>query len=204
MKIRFYLDQSKAPEIMDGTLPIKGDQLVLKVIEHFKLKEAEKHFFPYNGVYVRGLNYKKDEHGIYVETDNFIDGIPQEILDAELPIKTVTLYEEGDNGMPQFGVYKRGSSVALVDPYTLHRSTGQRSMFDDQATYVDLKGWRIRITGSSFKSVVDLFRKIQTGAIEANELWGTESHTVISLREEVASLRAQLETTSVGGFVASN
>jgi len=204
MKIRFYLNQSHTAKPTNPDEPLTGSALVQKVVKHFTDKEnSDRYHSMYGGENIGGLKYQKDEQGIYVDTDTFVDGIPRGILAAKLPIAFITMYDEGTTGMPQFGVYQVGQSRAIVDSFTKSRRTGRTSMMGDSEIWEDERAWRIRITGKSFNSVVGLYRKFRNSQLDPVEPWEDLAPVLVALKHENDELREALLLTSILNGAAS-
>lgn len=196
MKIRFYLDTTPASDSVDTEGPAKGATLVEKVINHFRTKEASEHYFSkFSGEDVDGLTFRKDEQGLYVETDNFLNGVPLRFIEAELPISMVTVYDTATTGMPQFGIYEVDGASAIVDPYNERRQAGQGGFGNDQL-WADVPGWRIRVQGKDLESVVDLYRKFRSGQIKPTEAWDDMAFVVKELQAEIQRLHDALVSAS--------
>ena len=195
-KIRYYLDTTPASDSVDTEGQAKGAALVEKVLKHFRTKEASEHYFSkYSGEYIDGINYRKDEQGLYVETDNFLNGVPPRFTEAELPISMVTVYDTAATGMPQFGIYELEGVSAIVDPYNERRQAG-RGGFDNDQIWADVPGWRIRVQGKNLESVVDLYRKFRSGQIKPTEAWDDMAFVVKELQTEVQRLHDVLLSAS--------
>lgn len=196
MKIRFYLDTTPASDSVDTEGPARGAALVEKVLNHFRTKEAsELYFSRHSGEDVDGLNFHKDEQGLYVETDNFLNGVPSRFTEAELPISMVTVYDTAATGMPQFGIYVLDDASAIVDPYNERRQAGRGGFGSDQI-WADVPGWRIRVQGKSLESVVELYRKFRSGQIAPTEAWDDMAFVVKELQTEIQRLHDSLLSAS--------
>jgi len=151
MKIRFYLDTDQKDKVE-----------MSKIVQSFEEKPDGSRIF--GGTQVYGIRFQKDDHGIYTETDHFLDGMPEIVRKANLPFRMVTLYDESYTGNPAQGMYEVEGAKAIVDGYADWHSTNM----GDQIREVT---WRIRVQGTSLEPVIDLYRKFRSGQIEPSEPW---------------------------------
>jgi hypothetical protein len=161
MKIRFYTKKNSDSET------------VKKANEVFRQKEMQEFTsHRYGGEWIDGINFKEDEHGLYVDTDSFLDGVPDRV--RGLPIRVVTLYDEVSHEVrvgqfPQLGIYKLGNATAIVDTYIARRAAGKDLM--DGTIWESFLTWRIRIKGKTLASVEALYRRFRSGQLEPTEAW---------------------------------
>ncbi len=180
MKIRFYISTTDTTDF------------VQQVVNHFDAAEKKEYYSSYGGENVGGLNFRKDENGIYLEGNDFLNGVPQGITDKELPIRLVSLYDEGTSGRPQLGMYELDGARALVDSFYKARRTGGGSRMDD-SIYIDEKAWRIRVTSETLEPAVALYRQFRKGTIEPTEAWNDLAPAIKLLTDQNTILRKQLE-----------
>lgn len=191
MKIRFYLDTTPASDSVKTESPLKGAALVERVVNHFRIQESSDHYFSrYSGEHVDGITYKKDEQGLFVETDHFLNGVPPQFVEAELPIKLVTMYDTATTGNPQFGIYEEDGVQAIVDPYNERRQAGRGGMMGNDQLWADVPGWRIRLQGKDLESVVSLYRKFRSGQVKPTEAW---DDLALVVKEQNAEMQEALE-----------
>lgn len=203
MDIRFYLDTTGTDLSTSDNESATGAALVQKVLNHFRVKESSEHYFSrYGGELVEGIQFYKDENGLYLKTDTFINGVPATFVDADLPIASVYLYDEGTSGKPQFGVYKdeNGNTSAIVDQHKERRQAGRGGFMGEDQCYEDIPGWRIRVTGKDLESVVSLYRAFRNSKITPVEAWDDLS---VDLKEAQEKLREEL-TRLLGNPASAN
>src|SRR4030042_4472353 len=146
MKNRFYLNEKSRLGLV---------RRVLK--EMREMIQSERYF---NRVYANGTSFDLDDEGVFVALDTFVGGIPARL--ADLPIRKVTLYDEGGNIWPRLGVYKQDAAKAIVDSFTTQVENRDEG-FDSYSRYEGR--WRIRVIGPNFEAVVRLKRAIRSATI---------------------------------------
>ena len=159
MKIRFYIDTAADHEVVKA------------IVEHAReMDEKEFSHFSYMGETVKGITFKRDEQGLFVETNTFANGVPHTIVERELPIRVVTLYDEDHSGRPTAGIYKTRRARAIVDHSTTSRRDGSGGLGGEQV-FLDIPVWRIRVTGKDINAIEDLYRKFRRGDMQPHETW---------------------------------
>ncbi len=186
MDIRFYLDTtpSETPAPNDG--PATGAELVQKVLSVYRTKESsERYFSRFSGELVEGIQFYKDEDGLYVKAEKFIGGVPETYLAANLPIRAVTLHDTSVTGKPQLGVYQdeKGDTTAVVDQHSERRQAGRGGFMGEDQCYEDIPGWRIRVQGKNLESVEALYRAFRNSTLRPVEAWDDVSVDIMDAKK---------------------
>ena len=189
MKIRFYISTTDATEF------------VQQVVGHFDASEKKEFaYLAYDGENVGGLRFQKDQNGVYVEGKDFLNGVPQGITDKELPIRIVSLYDEGTSGRPQLGMYELDGAQALVDSFDKPRRAGSGGFSGAETIWVDEKAWRIRVTAETLEPAVALYRQFRKGTLEPTEAWNDLAPSLRFLTDQNTILRKELEVAQAANL----
>jgi hypothetical protein len=170
VEIKFFLDTTGLtphPEHWSRSSPCelrprRGIELVQQALD--LLTRDDWYAKTRLGLQLGNATFYQEQNGLYMKTDSILDDPPPILREQNLPVRLVTLRDEGWDGPPKFtGMRNEGDAQVVVDTNAKSVSSMTSRRF--------VRGWQIEIKARRFETVIDLYRQFRRGELRPTERW---------------------------------